>query len=493
MAKGHLVFIGGGEDSNLIFNKIFELVGGINNVRLAIVPAASGHVAKTISSYEEYFENDLHLKKENIWSIPLAITDDESTPDIDESQWKDNAYNQEFCEKIKNYNIIFLVGGDQRKYIKVLKRDFSNSPLLNEIIAIYENGGVVAGTSAGSNIQGETIIAGGRSEEALDNKVSFNEADDDGEKLVILKGIGLISNTIIDTHFDVRGRIGRLIDATVITKNRFGFGIGEKTAIIYYPDSTIEIIGFGDVMVTDIETAKILSNPNENLHINNVKVHLFSHGDKFNLISNLFSPHNEKMNIKYTPAYDRSDYNISLDVFNKYEANKIIVKYMLDNEASDAIGIMGSEKITYHGDKSSFLRFVEADETSAFFSKLILENEEELSKYSGANVYVDVVPFIYENADKRSNSHEALVYSIENELQVIVFDKKDSLPVCDAKIELYKNNELIYRTGTNKFGKAVITKFLLQSEKYRIVIKDEQESHESDFIFEENMHGICMV
>ena len=53
MSKGYLFLIGGGTDSTLIFNKLFELAGDKDNVRMAIIPSASSHVGGTIIDYEE--------------------------------------------------------------------------------------------------------------------------------------------------------------------------------------------------------------------------------------------------------------------------------------------------------------------------------------------------------------------------------------------------------------------------------------------------------
>jgi cyanophycinase len=180
---------------------MFELAGGKENSRMAIIPSASSHVGGTISDYEEYFVKELGLKKENVWSVPLAENDDPATLNVNEGEWKDNAYHKEMAEKIIDYNIIFFVGGDQRRYIDVLKRNNIDSPLLLAIEGVYNNGGIIAGTSAGTNILCKTSIAGGRSEEALLNRVVFKSEDDDGTELLILNGLGLIDNIIFDTHF----------------------------------------------------------------------------------------------------------------------------------------------------------------------------------------------------------------------------------------------------------------------------------------------------
>ena len=94
-----------------------------------LFPSASSHVGGTISDYEEYFVKELGLKKENVWSVPLAENDDPETLNVNEGEWKDNAYYAEMAEKIIDYNIIYFVGGDQRRYIDVLKRNNIDFPI----------------------------------------------------------------------------------------------------------------------------------------------------------------------------------------------------------------------------------------------------------------------------------------------------------------------------------------------------------------------------
>jgi cyanophycinase len=224
MSKGYLFLIGGGTDSSFIFKRLFELAGGKENSRIAIIPSASNNVGSTIRNYEEYFIRDLGIRKENLWSVPIAVADDKNTPSVNEAQWKDNAFHKEIAEKIIDYNIVFFVGGDQRKYIDALKKNNIESPLLLAIEGIYQNGGIIAGTSAGTNILCKNSIAGGRSEEALLNRVVYKDEDDDGTKLLLLQGLGLADNIIFDTHFETRGRLGRLSDAAVLTGGNMASG-----------------------------------------------------------------------------------------------------------------------------------------------------------------------------------------------------------------------------------------------------------------------------
>lgn len=494
MSKGILALIGGGEDSQLIFKKVLSL-GDDYEKRIAIIPAASSHAASTLSSYEDFFVNEIGIPPKNIWSVPLALNDDHATALINEAEWKDNAYHAEIAEKIKSYNVVFFVGGDQRNYIDALKNNNINSPLLKEIEKIYNNGGVIVGTSAGTNILSEFSIAGGRSEEALQNNVSFDVQNDDGHQLLLLKGFGFAKDIVFDTHLDVRGRFGRMAEAAIKTKCRWGLGISEKTAVIYHPDQTIEIIGFGDVLLVDMKNALVLSNDSEPLHVRNATVYMFTHGDKFSMQKNEFTPYVKKENIKNTPYFDFNDYHISLNVFKEYETSHILTNYILDNEAKDVIAMMDYDMILSDGDTASFLRYVEKDETDVWYCKLALEEgQAEWDSYSGTNILFDIIPTAYYKKQVRPGKFNVVLFGVGNDLQVVVYDTTATLPMLDAKIYIINSEgKLLYKKGTDRYGRALLKKVFSENEHYTVKVVYENERKEHEFVFERNMKGSCLI
>ncbi|HNW97709.1 MAG TPA: cyanophycinase [Bacteroidales bacterium] len=493
MSKGYLLLIGGGEDTAIIYNRMFELAGGKQNSRIAIIPSASSHVGSTMKNYEEYFV-ELGIEKKNIWSVPLAVADDIDTILVNEETWKDNAYHKEIAEKIIDYNIVFFVGGDQRKYIDALKKNKIESPLLLAIEGIYQNGGIIAGTSAGTNILSKNSIAGGRSEDALLNRVVNKDEDDDGNKLLIINGLGLVDNIIFDTHFETRGRLGRLSDAVVLTNSKYGIGISERTAVILGPDMTIEIIGYGNILIVDLNNAKLKSQPRKQLHVREISVTLLTHGDKFNLVNQQIFPNTAKKSIINIPYFDANDYHISLNVFKEYETSQILINYMLDNEAKDVIALMDYDTNFNHGDISSFIRFVEKDNTQAWFGKLSLENEDEFQNfYSGANVLLDIIPLKYIKDGQKQKNFNVVLFGIDSNLQLVVYDNLESLPVVDAKVFVYNSkDELIFKKGSDRYGRSLIRNIFKAGEEYTIKIKYDNEEKNYPFIFEPDMPGICL-
>jgi cyanophycinase len=479
MPKGSLVFIGGGDDCSLIFNKIFELAGGKENSKIAIIPSAGSVDGKTINSYLKFFTSEMEFDKEKIWDLPIQY---------------DNETQKELAKKIENFNIVFFVGGDQRDFINSLKKTNVENPLLKAIENIYKNGGVIVGTSAGTNIMSTESIAGGTSEEALANHITFNPSEDDGHKLLVLKGLDLIKNVVLDTHFEVKGRLGRLIRSAVLTNTRFGIGISEKTAVIYKADNTIEIIGFGDVLMTDIGNARILSKESEILHIREATVHLFSHGDKYNLNTGEFFPHSEKKSISNIPYFDANDYHISLNVFKECETSTILINYMLDNEAKDVIALVDYERNDTTDERSLFIRFEEKPITNAFFAKLDIEENQNFGNYySGINVNLDIIPFNSSDTRNRKKHINAVLFGLGEQLQIVAYDNVGTLPICDAKFYIYDNEEnLIYKRGTDRFGRALVKKVLKPDEQYSIKITWDFETLTKKFTFHKDMEGFCL-
>ena len=494
MSKGYLILIGGGEDTSLIYNKVIELAGGKENTRIVIIPSSSAHARSAMKRYEDFFIKELGLLEENVWSVPLPEIDDESTQNANEQLWKDNALNTEYAEKIKKFNVVFFGGGDQRKYIDALKNENVNSPILNAITDVFENNGLIIGTSAGTNILNSISIGGGRSEEVLTNKLVYDDNEIDGQKLLLFKGLGLIDNIIFDTHFSQRGRLGRLIESAILTKNNYGLGIGEKTAVVYHPDNTIEILGYGNVFMVDMTVALQLNQPDQPLHVLNIPVHLFSHGDKYNISNGKFEPNPLKENIIHTPYFDAADYHISLNVFKEYETSNIIINYLLDNEAKDVIALMDYNKQYTSGDNSFFLRFVENENTKAFFCKTSIdESADKIDFYSGMNVRTDVIPLLYSNADNKTKGFQAIIFGIDTDFLAVIYDDKESLPVCDAKVQIFdKDNKLIFKSGTDRFGKIEAKNVLSNGEGYYLKITYDYGNLTKKFLFNNNMTGICL-
>ena len=168
---------------------------------------------------------------------------------------------------------MFFTGGDQLRITSMI----GGTPIYNAIKELCDNGGLIAGTSAGASVMSDTMIVQGE--------------DDESPHKCTLKmspGLGLVNNIIIDQHFAQRGRIGRLLTAIAQNPEVLGIGIDEDTAIIVSDKGVAEVIGSGAVYFVD-GSSIIYSNvseqySNEVLSMFNVKLHVLKEGNRFNLL-----------------------------------------------------------------------------------------------------------------------------------------------------------------------------------------------------------------
>lgn len=65
-----------------------------------------------------------------------------------------------------------------------------------------------------------------------------------------IPGFGFVK-MLIDTHFDARGRLGRLIPGMIHTKKSMGLGIDESTCL-YFNNGMSQVFGKGGVFIADI-------------------------------------------------------------------------------------------------------------------------------------------------------------------------------------------------------------------------------------------------
>jgi cyanophycinase len=170
---------------------------------------------------------------------------------------------------------VFFTGGDQVK----ISSQIGDTPIFRRVQEIYEAGGVIAGTSAGASVMSETMLVEGGDE----------ESHVIGGSVRMAPGLGLISEVIIDQHFMERGRVGRLIGAVAQNPKNLGVGIDEQTAIVVEKGNGFYVLGSGAVYVID-GTEVSYSNVAEEdlkktLSIYDMKVHMLSQGDRFDLLT----------------------------------------------------------------------------------------------------------------------------------------------------------------------------------------------------------------
>jgi len=176
---------------------------------------------------------------------------------------------------------IFIRGGDQWDYIRLWK----GTKVDSAINFIFQNGGVIAGTSAGAAVLGEVDFSAQSGsaypDEALENPFYSRMKFENN----FLK---LVPDVLFDTHFIERGRHGRLIAMLYnqhfnTGRNLIGAGIDDRTAICISPDGIGEVMGSGAVYIFYKDENTNYSNyESAKYTIENLKSHILTKGWKYN-------------------------------------------------------------------------------------------------------------------------------------------------------------------------------------------------------------------
>ena len=168
-------------------------------------------------------------------------------------------------------NCVMFSGGDQSRISSII----GGTPLHDLLAHKYKNEEfVIAGTSAGAMAMASEMIAGGSSSEALQKGA-----------VIMKKGLGLIPQLVIDTHFIRRGRFGRLAEAVATFPQILGIGLAEDTGIIIKNGNQFKVIGSAMVVVMD--ASQLTHNAHEQLKegtpmsLSNLVTHILANGDKF--------------------------------------------------------------------------------------------------------------------------------------------------------------------------------------------------------------------
>ncbi|BBM82141.1 cyanophycinase [Candidatus Uabimicrobium amorphum] len=367
-SEGSVVIIGGALQTNndQVYNKIIDLAGGKHNIRLAIFPTASGTPTKTSLLYQQDFIG-YGVAQDNIHIIPLAIKDDPTTKELDESQWIKNGNDQKVATTVAKCNAAFFVGGDQERYIRAFFDNGEETAVLKSIRKLYSNGGVLAGTSAGAAIMSDPMIYGG------DNLTAMIAGT-----VTTGKGCGFFTLGIVDQHFMQRGRYGRLLVAA-IQHNKIGFGIDENTALVT-STGKISVVGQNGVLIMDTRHAKI--DPHSGgTKVQHVILHYLQAGDEVEWSSQKLKPNTAKQKIT-TPYYQQSV--SSTDIFSTDCLRKLITQGVVDNSQKQATGVSflideqgKGTKWVLRGNRKTF----------GYWGKV-----DGVSHYSAWNVILDVFP-----------------------------------------------------------------------------------------------------
>lgn len=286
--KGKLIAIGGAEDkgtsvekgiivrNNLnffelgILRRIVEEAGGVN-ARIEVITTASMIPYEVGNNYLEAFGR--------IGCTDIGVMHIRTREDVND---------EEYLERIQKCDAVMFSGGNQLR----LSAIFGGTVLFKLIMHRYINEPfIVAGTSAGAMAMSHTMIYEGDASKAhLKGEVK------------ITTGLGFMDKVIFDSHFEKRGRFGRLSQAVGANPSCIGIGLGEDTGMLVTDGNKMEAIGSGLVVIIDghdIRHSNIADIPEGNpMSVENIRVHLCAKGNGFLVNERKFV---EKMAAETTP------------------------------------------------------------------------------------------------------------------------------------------------------------------------------------------------
>ena len=256
--KGYLFIIGGGNRPPSMMNRFLQLGGLSPDEKTVIFPMASGDPHESGKSMVEEF------RSLGVQDVEYHVLD------------REQALDEKSVKILENVKRIYFPGGDQSRLTKALVE----TPLHRRMLEIYEEGGVVGGTSAGAAVMSELMITGDEKREVEEGDAFTKILADN---IVVTPGFGFISTAIIDQHFVARKRHNRLISLLSEHPDLLGIGIDESTAIIVNPDQTFEVTGDQNVVVYDATEAKMTILPSQTIGGFGIIMHLLKPGDRFDL------------------------------------------------------------------------------------------------------------------------------------------------------------------------------------------------------------------
>lgn len=252
--KGKLFIIGGGSRPDFLVDRMIKEAGLKSGETVAIFPHASEEQDSSFYYAKQQFE------KRNLKALDCAFK-------------KDEKLSPSKLDSLKTAKLIYIGGGDQVRFMEIIN---SNPEVKNLLKSAYQNGKMIAGTSAGAAVMSEVMITGNQ----LKYKDYENTFDNIEIKNVETKqGLGFIKTAVIDQHFVVRSRYNRLLSLIIENPTYKGIGIDEGTAILV-KNGAAEVVGRAQVIV--------FKNPKQSKKLNGDKLgakgitlDIYLNGEKF--------------------------------------------------------------------------------------------------------------------------------------------------------------------------------------------------------------------
>ena len=387
---GPVVPVGGGfePENEALYVELLELVG--NEPTVAIVPTANSDPERSI----EVMSIDFLEYGEQLYGEGAVTIEEVEVAPAGPDEWAGNEDDPDVAAQIENADLVWFSGGNQLRITETFfDEDGEEVAVATAIREHVENGGAVAGSSAGAAIMTDPMIGAGQSTGSLLDGVSYEDTyyDDDDNRVYLTRGLGYLGHGIADQHFYERGRFGRLLRALWHEGEDLGYGVGENTGLIFEADEPrARVSGENGVMVIDLSEAQAVENDSEALELEDVRVHHLSDGDVFDYDSRTVDPNDtDKFDVTDNPFYTTNQ--DSWDVFGSPQAVKdLVTEELAVNEQETVRGTAISVESTGEYERRTEVRllFSQDERTEGWEGEY--EVQEMDWRYTAIDVHLDV-------------------------------------------------------------------------------------------------------
>jgi cyanophycinase len=253
--NGRLFLIGGGERRIAepeILEHFVRIAGG-RNARILVAAAASRVPDEVLADYQAVFTD-------------LGVAGVRSEPLQDRHACED----EELLGLLEESTAVFFTGGDQSRLTATVAGTTFGDRLRDKVA---DEGFLLAGTSAGASAMSSTMILGGPgggTVRKMDVRIGV--------------GLGLLPDAIIDTHFNERARLNRLLTVFAQNSQILGIGLDENTAIDVRLGHPFRVYGSGAVTILDGHVSYYNAadaDEDDILALSGVRLHVLPRGYEF--------------------------------------------------------------------------------------------------------------------------------------------------------------------------------------------------------------------
>jgi cyanophycinase len=271
--KGKLIPVGGAEDKGTDLEKGLIQRNNLNFFEQGILKRIVNETRHREMSRIEVVTTASTIPME-VGDNYLSAFDKLSCPNVQlmHIRNREDSMHPEYIQRIREADAVLFSGGNQMR----LTSTFGGTEILQTLHRRYreEEGFLIAGTSAGAMAMSNTMIYEGNAANAhLKGAVK------------VTTGLAFMGNVIFDSHFDKRGRFGRLAQAIAANPSCIGIGLGEDTGLVITEGNHLEAIGSGMILIIDghmIRHTNIADLADGSpISVENLLVHFMARGDRY--------------------------------------------------------------------------------------------------------------------------------------------------------------------------------------------------------------------